>query len=92
MSAKLTNANPLPNIPWEDRPKGSSDIVWRFSQNPVIKRDAMPHSNSIFNSAVVPYQGHFAGVFRADNKSRVMNIHSGVSVDGLNWTFDPDRV
>ena len=92
MSAKLINMPSLPNIPWEERPAGSSHVLWRYSKNPVIKRDEMPRSNSIFNSAVVPYQGHFAGVFRADNTSRVMDIHSGLSEDGLRWTFDPDPI
>ena len=54
----------LPNIPWEERPPGCNDVVWRYSQNPVIPRDLIPSSNSIFNSAVVPYQGEFRGVFR----------------------------
>jgi predicted GH43/DUF377 family glycosyl hydrolase len=45
----------LPNIPWEERPQDCSDIVWRSSSNPIIPRDLTPTSNSIFNSAVVPY-------------------------------------
>jgi beta-1,4-mannooligosaccharide/beta-1,4-mannosyl-N-acetylglucosamine phosphorylase len=92
MSVQLLNSNPIPNLPWEDRPAGSSEVIWRFSHNPVIQRNAMPRSNSIFNSAVVPCQGGFAGVFRADDRSRTMNIHSGLSPDGLNWTFDPDPI
>jgi beta-1,4-mannooligosaccharide/beta-1,4-mannosyl-N-acetylglucosamine phosphorylase len=52
------------NIPWEDRPAGSTEVVWRYSQNPVIPRDLIPSSNSIFNSAVVPFEDGYAGVFR----------------------------
>ena len=73
----------LPNIPWEDRPKGSKDVVWRYSKNPVIPRDLLPTSNSIFNSAVVPFKDGFAGVFRCDNTAREMWIHSGTSKDGI---------
>ena len=51
-------------LPWEDRPQGSSDVVWRYSANPVIPRNATSRSNSIFNSAVVRYNDAFAGVFR----------------------------
>jgi beta-1,4-mannooligosaccharide/beta-1,4-mannosyl-N-acetylglucosamine phosphorylase len=83
---------PLPNIPWEDRPAGSSDVVWRYSQNPVIPRDLIPRSNSIFNSAVVPFEGAFAGVFRADDRRRIMNVHSGRSQDGLRWTIEPEPI
>ena len=41
-------------MPWEERPEGCKDVMWRYSQNPVIDRYAIPTSNSIFNSAVVP--------------------------------------
>ena len=82
----------LPNIPWEDRPAGASDVLWRYSGNPVIPRDLIPSSNSIFNSAVVPYKGEFAGVFRCDDKARTMQIHSGRSADGLNWELKNERI
>lgn len=75
----------LKNIPWEDKPQGSREIIWRFSQNPVIPRDLLETSNSIFNSAVVPFNGEFAGVFRCDDQCRHMRIHSGKSPDALNW-------
>lgn len=80
----------LPNIPWEDRPPGSPDPVWRYSKNPVIPRDAIPTSNSIFNSAVIPYNNRFVGVFRCDDKHRRLQLHYGESDDGLNWRIDPD--
>ena len=25
-------------MPWEDRPSGCTDVMWRYSQNPVIGR------------------------------------------------------
>jgi predicted GH43/DUF377 family glycosyl hydrolase len=57
----------LPNIPWEERPPSCEGrvarVVWRCARNPIIPRDLIPSSNSIFNSAVVPFQGEFAGVF-----------------------------
>ena len=33
---------PLPNIPWQDRPEGCSDVLWRYEHNPVIPRDLIP--------------------------------------------------
>ncbi len=72
-------------IPWQERPQNSTDVVWRYSENPVIKRDAVPSSNSIFNSAVVPFKDGFAGVFRCDDKCRRMNIHVGFSKNALDW-------
>ena len=58
------------NIPFEERPQGCTDVMWRYTQNPVIGRYAIPTSNSIFNSAVVPYEDGFAGVFSLRQQSR----------------------
>ncbi len=83
---------PLPNIPWEDRPKGSNEVMWRYSGNPVIPRDILPDFNSIFNSAVVPFGKGFAGVFRCDDKKRTMGIRAGFSDDGINWRIEPELI
>ena len=82
----------LPNIPWEDKPKDCMDVVWRSERNPIIPRDLIPSSNSIFNSAVVPFKGKFAGVFRCDDKYRNMRLHKGRSEDGLNWDIDNEPI
>src|SRR5262249_37241523 len=82
----------LPNIPWQDRPAGSPDVVWRCTLNPIIPRDAIPTSNSIFNSAVVPFEGGFAGVFRCDDRRRIMDVHSGFSEDGIHWSITPEPI
>ena len=66
-------------IPWEERPVGSRAVVWRSSRNPVIPRDLLPRSNSIFNSAIVPFRDGFAGVFRVDDTVRTMDLHVGHS-------------
>lgn len=60
----------LPAMPWEERPAGCKDVVWRCSANPIIPRDLLPTSNSIFNSAVVPFKDGYAGVFRCDDTNR----------------------
>ncbi len=26
------------NMPWEERPEGCTDVMWRYSKNPVIGR------------------------------------------------------
>src|SRR5512133_3427482 len=92
MSAKIVNGVTIPNLLWEERPAGSSDVVWRYSQNPVIPRNLIPTSNSIFNSAVIPYQGAYVGVFRIDDTRRVMNIYYGHSQDGLKWEINPNPI
>ncbi len=84
--------DPLPALPWEDRPAGSQAVVWRYSQNPIIPRDATPNSNSIFNSAAVRFGDAFAGVFRVDDTRRLMNLHAGRSADGLHWQIEPQPI
>jgi beta-1,4-mannooligosaccharide/beta-1,4-mannosyl-N-acetylglucosamine phosphorylase len=78
-----------PGIPWEERPAGDGAVLWRSSRNPIITRAVVPRANSIFNSAVVPFGGGFAGVFRVDDTRRAMNIHVGRSKDGVAWEIDP---
>lgn len=80
--------NELPNMPWEDKPEGYKDVIWRSQNNPIIKRDIIPSSNSVFNSAVVPFEGEYRGVFRCDDKVRHMKLHTGKSKDGINWEIN----
>jgi beta-1,4-mannooligosaccharide/beta-1,4-mannosyl-N-acetylglucosamine phosphorylase len=89
---EVFGAEDLPDLPWEERPAGASGPVWRYSRNPVIARDLLPLSNSIFNSAVVPFADGFAGVFRVDDRTRKMQLHRGFSDDGLSWQIDPDPI
>ena len=92
MNVKVINGVSIPNMPWQEKPAGCKDVIWRYAQNPVIKRDHLEMSNSIFNSAVVPFEGGFAGVFRVDDKARNMELHAGFSKDGLNWDINPERI
>ena len=82
----------LPNIPWEDRPQGLQTPVWRYSGNPVIARNGNKRANSVFNSAIVPYQGGFAGVFRCDSQGLSMDLYAGFSKDGLHWQINKDPI
>lgn len=90
---KITAVGPaIPNLPWEDKPQGCRDVVWRYSRNPIIPRDLIPSSNSIFNSAAVPFRGAFAGVFRCDDRRRRMQLHVGRSKDGIRWELKNERI
>ena len=91
-SSLMIAGSPRPNIPWEERPPACADVVWRFSRNPIIARDAIPTANSIFNSAVVPFGDGFAGVFRCDDRARRMNIHAGFSADDIHWRINPQPI
>ncbi len=92
MSSVKLIGSALDNLPWEERPAGSAEVIWRSARNPIITRAAVPDANSIFNSAVVPFNGAFAGVFRCDNTARDMQLHAGFSADGLSWSIGPQRI
>ncbi len=92
MNKNILVGDAIPNMPWEDRPKDSQEIIWRSRRNPIIPRDLILSANSIFNSAVVPFQGRFAGVFRCDDKARDMNLHKGFSEDGVKWRLSEEAI
>lgn len=82
----------LPNIPWEDKPKGCLDVVWRYSGNPILDWNPIPKAARIFNSAVLPYKGEFVGIFRADQRSGRATLFFGRSKDALQWSIGPDPI
>lgn len=83
---------PLTNIPWEDKPKGYIDVVWRYSSNPIIGWNPIPKAARIFNSAVLSYNGKFVGTFRADQKNGRANLFFGRSDDAIYWEIGPDPI
>jgi beta-1,4-mannooligosaccharide/beta-1,4-mannosyl-N-acetylglucosamine phosphorylase len=82
--------SPLPNIPWEEKPAGSNEVVWRYSGNPILDWNPIPKAARIFNSAVLPHEGEFVGVFRADQKNGRATLFFGRSRDALKWDIGPD--
>ena len=82
----------LPHIPWENRPEGCSDTVWRYSGNPIIGWNPIPKAARIFNSAVVPYKNAFVGIFRADQKNSRSTLFFGKSKDAVKWEINYDPI
>ena len=82
----------LPNIPWQDKPAGCESPLWRYTENPIIGRNPLPGVARIFNSAVVPYEDGFIGVFRGEQLDGIPYIYLGRSADGIHWDFDRDKI
>lgn len=82
----------LPNIPWQDRPSNCTAPVWRYTENPIIPRNPLPGVARIFNSAVMPYEGKFIGVFRGEQVNGIPYIYLGHSEDAIHWTFDANKI
>lgn len=91
-SSSTIIGNPLPNLPWEDRPAGCNDPVWRYSANPAIGWNPIPSGARAYNSAVVPYGDGFVGVFRVDGKHGRAGLHFGRSADAINWELENELI
>ncbi len=83
----------VPNMPWQDRPEGIVNApIWRYDANPVIDRNPVPGVARIFNSAVMPYEGKFIGVFRGEQVNGIPYVYLGRSEDAIHWEFEPEKV
>lgn len=79
-------------IPWQPRPAGSSELLWRFNANPLTDYRPVPGVAGIYNSAVIPWEDGFLGVFRGDRINGMPTLFLGRSADGIAWTFDPKPI
>ena len=82
----------LPNIPWEEKPKGYPYALWRSNKNPLIGWNPTLNTSRIYNSAPVPFEGGFAGVFRADERHGRAALHAGRSKDGFSFDIDDKKI
>ena len=82
----------LNNMPWQDAPEGCNDVVWRHEGNPIMGWNETASTARIYNSAVIPYQGGFKGIFRADHKDGIPRLHLGTSADGIKWDIEDEMI
>ncbi len=85
-------STPLLNIPWQDKPEGCTLPMWRHTDNPIIRRNPLPDVARIFNSAVIPYNDGFVGVFRGEQRDGVPHVYFGTSSNALNWSFQEEKI
>lgn len=67
-------------------------IFKRYKDNPIVTSKAVPRANSIHNSAIVPFENGYAGIFRVDEIDFNFTMHVGRSKDGINWHINPDPI
>jgi beta-1,4-mannooligosaccharide/beta-1,4-mannosyl-N-acetylglucosamine phosphorylase len=79
-------------LPWIEPPTNRRQLLWRHSANPIIGRQYQPGVQGIYNSAVIPFENRFAGVFRYESTNRFPRLHVGFSQDGLNWDIAPEPI
>ena len=85
-------APPMPDMPWCEKPDGCTSPMWRHPENPIIKRNPLPDVARIFNSAVIPYEDGYVGVFRGEQRNGIPHIYFGTSSDALNWSFHEEKI
>ena len=88
---KVSGIN-IPNMPWQNKPADCSKPIWRYTQNPITDWNPTPKCARIFNSAAIPWNGRFAGVFRADHINGVPQLHVGFSDDAIHWKFEDEEI
>ncbi|MDR1687014.1 MAG: glycoside hydrolase family 130 protein [Clostridiales bacterium] len=79
-------------MPWQERTENNNLPLWRYKDNPIIGRNPVKGVARIFNSAVMPYEGKFIGVFRGEQTNGVPHIYLGRSGDGISWNFDSEKI
>lgn len=83
----------VPNVPWQDKPEGLKGApIWRYSENPIIDRNPIENVARIFNSAVMPYEDRFVGVFRGEQTNGIPYVYLGWSDDAIHWDIQPEKV
>ncbi|WP_129724232.1 glycoside hydrolase family 130 protein [Xylanivirga thermophila] len=82
----------LPNIPWQEKPIGLNQPIWRHKGNPIIGRNPIEGVARIFNSAVISFEDEFIGVFRGETINGKPHLYLGHSSDAINWTFDKEKI
>lgn len=87
-------AESVPNMPWQENSEESFNgaPVWRYTENPITKRNPVKNVARIFNSAVMPYEGKYIGVFRGEQNNGISYIYLGRSDDGINWNFEENKI
>ncbi len=83
----------VPNIPWQEKPENLKGApIWRYTENPIIDRNPVEGVARIFNSAVMPYEDRFVGVFRGEQVNGVPYIYLGWSDDAIHWDIEPEKI
>ncbi len=92
MSSATISGPAVPGMPWEEKPAGSSDVLWRYSGNPIIPRYPFPGAQGVYNSAAVPLGDGFIGVMRVEHRDSMPRLHVGRSADGIRWDIEREPI
>jgi len=69
-----------------------SDIVTRYSGNPIITPAMIPGANAVFNSSVVQFEGRYAAILRVESRQGYQTMRLAWSDDGIHFDVEPDPI
>ena len=73
-------------MPWQEAHRRARNTpCGAGSENPIIGRNPIPGVARVFNSAVMPYEGAFIGVFRGEQTNGIPYIYLGRSQGAIHW-------
>jgi len=90
--AKVINGREIKNLPFQECPEGFDGPIWRYTNNPIIKRHPCTRVARVFNSALVPFEDGFIGVFRGDNIDDIPHLYVGRSKNGIDFDINPTPI
>ncbi|WP_234124717.1 glycoside hydrolase family 130 protein [Clostridium hydrogenum] len=82
----------LKNMPWQDKPADCNHVIWRHDANPIIDWNPTDKLARVFNSAVVPWEDGFIGVFRAEGRNGKPQLFLGTSKDAVKWDLADEQI
>ena len=87
---KIIAGQPLPKMPWEDRPKIREDVVWRCSRKPHYSAKLSPaHPTASSTVPPSPSRATLPGCSAATTNSGGW-VYMPVRVDGFKWNISPN--
>lgn len=90
---KIVNGTSIPNLPWQEKNKELINApLWRYSENPVIRRNPANGIARVFNSAAIDYNGEFIAATRGEHTDGIPQTHIARSHDGICWNIDPEPI
>ena len=79
-------------IPWQERPAGCHDVVWRHTANPIIGRHHMPGVQGSLQQRGRAVRRRLRRRVPLGKAHRFPHLHIGWSDDGLDWHIEPEPI
>ncbi|MCL6518980.1 MAG: glycoside hydrolase family 130 protein [Armatimonadetes bacterium] len=69
-----------------------TEIIRRYSNNPIITPAMIPGANAVFNSAVHKFGDRYVAVLRVENRQGYQTMRLAWSDDGIHFDIEPEPI